>query len=278
MSLADRQLSLNCWVFGDEVPVNRIFPVEIADTENVSILKDAIKAQKPVAFQHVPADALDLWQVRVHCVDAPRSTPELWQVDVPADDDAIRNINLDGVRPLLPLKLLSGLFEQAPADEHLHIVIGRPPNISGVCRHLPYRVLVYSELSITAQGYQPQSAVRQLSLNCLVFGEKASRVFTVKIADTKNVAMLRDAIKAKRPVAFQHVPARYLDLWHVSVSIAVDDELEEHVLEFGIEDRKPLFPLAKLSKVFPSSLVDENLHVIIRAASGNHGRNLVLPD
>ena len=64
MSLAasNRQLCLNCWVIGDKA--NRVFTVEIADTKNVSALKYAIKEKKPVAFQHVDADAIDLWKVR----------------------------------------------------------------------------------------------------------------------------------------------------------------------------------------------------------------------
>ena len=44
------------------------------------------------------------------------------------------------VKPLWSVKRLSGLFEEALlADDHVHIVIRRPPN--GVYRLLPYRVL-----------------------------------------------------------------------------------------------------------------------------------------
>jgi hypothetical protein len=213
--------------------------------------------------------------VSVHCFDASRSTPELWQVDVLADDSALRNISLDGDKPLLSVKRLSGLFEEDPADQHVHIVIRRPPN--GVFRHLPPRILGYLELSITALSYQLQSADRQLCLNCWVIGDKANRVFPVKIAETESVGTLKDAIKEKIP-DLPVGPARTLELWDVSVPIAVDDELEEHVLEFGIDHREPLSPVAKLSEVFPGSLVDKNLHVIIRAASGNNGKNLVFPD
>ena len=83
--------------------------------------------------------AIDLWQVRVHCLDALMLTPELWQVDVLTDGSALRNVSLDGVRPLQPVKRLSGLFERAPTDEHVHIVIRLQPN--GVFRHLPPRIL-----------------------------------------------------------------------------------------------------------------------------------------
>jgi hypothetical protein len=211
-----RTLCLNCWVFGDTA--NRIFTVKITETDSVSTLKKAIKEENPVAFQHVDAVAIDLWQVSVRCLDASRSTPDLWQVDVPADDSALSKISLDGVKPLLSVKRLSGLFEPDPADENVHIVIQRPPN--GVYRHLPPRILGYLELSIIALSYQLQSDDRTLCLNCWVFGDKSSRVFTVEIADTKNVGALKDAIKEKNAVAFRHVDAVAIDLWQVRERIA----------------------------------------------------------
>ena len=131
------QLYLNCWVFGEKA--DRVFPVEIIDTKNVGHLKDAIKEKKKPAFDHIPADVLDLWQVRMHCFDALMLTPELWQVDVLTDDSALRNVSLDGVQPLQPVKRLSGLFQRAPTDEHVHIVIQYTPN--SVFRHLPPRIL-----------------------------------------------------------------------------------------------------------------------------------------
>ena len=89
------QLCLNCWVLGEKA--DRVFTVDIADTTNVSALKDAIKEKMQPTLDHIPAKTLDLWQVRVHCFDASMSTPELWQVDVPVDDSALRTVSLDGV-------------------------------------------------------------------------------------------------------------------------------------------------------------------------------------
>ena len=144
-SVMSGELNLNCWIIDDGA--NRIFPVEIAGTKTVGHLKKAIKAEKTPVFDHTPADALDLWQVSVRCFDASRFTPELWQVNIPADDglpEAVSKLNLDAVKPLWSVKRLSGLFEAALfADENVHIVIRRPPN--GVFRHLPPRILGYSE-------------------------------------------------------------------------------------------------------------------------------------
>ena len=121
--------------------------------------------------------------------DTLKSTPDPWQVNVPVDDnlpEAVGDLSLDSVKPLWSVKRLSGLFEETLlADDHVHIVIRRPPN--GVYRLLPYRVLKYSELSTTVLSpQQPQSAHRQLSLNCWVCGDEADRVFPVEITDTKN--------------------------------------------------------------------------------------------
>jgi hypothetical protein len=54
-------LELNCLVLGDVS--SRVFTVKIANTENVSALKKLIKVEKKPAFDHVPADTLDLWKV-----------------------------------------------------------------------------------------------------------------------------------------------------------------------------------------------------------------------
>ena len=91
------QLCLKCWVLGEKA--SRVFPVKIAGTESIGTLKKAIKEEKRPAFNQIPADVLDLWQVRVHCFDALMLTPELWQVDVLTDDSALRNVSLDGVEP-----------------------------------------------------------------------------------------------------------------------------------------------------------------------------------
>jgi hypothetical protein len=48
-------------VDGDNV--HHIFLVKIASTESISILKKVIKDEKKHAFQHVNADALEIFQV-----------------------------------------------------------------------------------------------------------------------------------------------------------------------------------------------------------------------
>ena len=61
--------------------------------------------------------------------------------------------------PLLSVKRLPGLFQRAPTDEHVHIVIQYTPN--GVFRHLPYRVLgilraIYSRATPATTAYHAE--------------------------------------------------------------------------------------------------------------------------
>ena len=151
-------------------------------------------------LDHIPARTLDLWQVSVHYFDASKSTPDPWQVNVPVDDnlpEAVGDLSLDSVKPLWSVKRLSVLFEGALlADDHVQIVIRRPPN--GVYRLLPYRFLRYSELSTTVLSPQPPQPPQLITLNCWVFADDPDRVFPVDIDPGKSVGALKDAIKEKK--------------------------------------------------------------------------------
>ena len=50
-------------VLGDDP--NRVFAVEISNAKTVSALRETIKDKKKPAFDHVPADALVLWNVSI---------------------------------------------------------------------------------------------------------------------------------------------------------------------------------------------------------------------
>jgi hypothetical protein len=85
-----------------------------------------------------------------------------------------------------------------------------------------------------------------LEINCLVLGESRSHIFTIVIADAKNVSALKDAIKEKKQPAFDHVPADTLVLW--KVSFPVDESLDGNLTNFL--DEESLSPVHGLSKVF----------------------------
>ena len=102
-----------------------------------------------------------------------------------------------------------------------------------------------------------------LELNCLVSGDDPNHIFTIEIADTKNVSALKKAIKIEKQLAFQHIDADTLILW--KASFPVDESLEENLRNFVGE--KPLSPVNKLSKVF-SNVHDTHLHIVVGCPPG----------
>jgi hypothetical protein len=62
-------LKLNCLVLGDDP--SHVFTIEIVDSKNVSALKELIKDKKKPAFDHVPADSLNLFRVSFPVDDDP---------------------------------------------------------------------------------------------------------------------------------------------------------------------------------------------------------------
>jgi len=102
-----------------------------------------------------------------------------------------------------------------------------------------------------------------LELNCLVSGDDPNHIFTIEIADTKNVSALKKAIKIEKQLAFQHIDADTLILW--KASFPVNESLEENLRNFVGE--KPLSPVNKLSKVF-SNVHDTHLHIVVGCPPG----------
>ena len=101
---------LNCLVLGDDP--GRVFPVKIAASESVGILRKLIKDEKKPAFDHVPADAL-----------------VLWKVSIPVDENSMQSFSEhDFVEQgsLPPMVELSKIFTRPPAKMHVHIVVKAP--------------------------------------------------------------------------------------------------------------------------------------------------------
>ena len=64
--------------------------------------------------------------------------------------------------------------------------------------------------------YEPRTTFAMsnvLKINCWVLGDEPGRVFTVKIAGSKTVGDLKNAVKEANQYEF---PALFLDLWKVS--------------------------------------------------------------
>jgi hypothetical protein len=120
---------LKCLVLGGDP--SDIFAIEIALTKDVIALRKAIKDENKHEFDGVDAKTLKLWDVSC-LTPGLRSNPNdliLWKVDFPLDDTLERSISrFDQDKQSLPgaTKLLK-VFSKLPQEEHLHIVIQRPP-------------------------------------------------------------------------------------------------------------------------------------------------------
>ena len=118
-------LELNCLVLGDDT--SHIFTVKIPDNDNVSALKETIWAKKPNEFNHVDADKLVIWKVSFPSDDNLQKTLDEREF---VEEGALR-------RPSLRLYKV---FPTRPEDEHLHILVKRPPareSSSAALRSLP---------------------------------------------------------------------------------------------------------------------------------------------
>jgi hypothetical protein len=54
-----------------------------------------------------------------------------------------------------------------------------------------------------------------LNLNCWVLGDDAQRVFSLKIAKSETINVLKKAIKNEKKPVFDGITADSLDLWKV---------------------------------------------------------------
>jgi hypothetical protein len=109
-------LQLNCLVLGDDP--SHIFEIKMQRTESVSALREAVKEKKS-SWDGVDADSLVLWKVSI-TVDQ-------------SLDKKLGELHLVDEGSLSPVVKLLKVFTDAPEEEHLHIVVKRPP---GECKRL----------------------------------------------------------------------------------------------------------------------------------------------
>jgi hypothetical protein len=101
-----------------------------------------------------------------------------------------------------------------------------------------------------------------LALNCLVLGDDPKHVFTVEIASTKTVSILKEEIWRKKQNTFKGVDADTLVIWEVSVP--ADHTLQEKLrtLKFVNETSLQL-PAVELSNIF-LNVEQGHLNIVIR--------------
>ncbi|KAG2086817.1 uncharacterized protein F5147DRAFT_781513 [Suillus discolor] len=117
-------LKLNCIVLGDD-PCH-IFPVNVERTKTVGDLRNVIKDAKKPEFDHVAADRLELWKVKINL-----------------NDTNFCNAIIDEGVELHPLTKLSDVFVDGIERGCIHIVVRHP----AVARHIPAvdRRITYQE-------------------------------------------------------------------------------------------------------------------------------------
>ncbi|KAF8316713.1 uncharacterized protein EI90DRAFT_2944264, partial [Cantharellus anzutake] len=171
----------------------------------------------------------DKKQVAFQHVDA--NDLALWKVSIPVDDSFDANVERENKQVLVSVKRLSHLFPHQPDDQNLHIIIRSP--------HPPI-----------------------LELYCLVRGDDADHIFPVKIASTESVGTLKEIVREKNKFALEHMDAKTLTLW--KVSIPVDDSFKENVKKVELEDAGSLSPVDILSEIFLHPPQRRHLHIVVQ--------------
>ncbi len=103
-----------------------------------------------------------------------------------------------------------------------------------------------------------------LCLNCFVDGDQPNQTFTVKIPKTDNVSTLRTHIKLEKAHRLENVDASDLDLFLVSESFLIDDLASRQPPSNGTSLR----PNKRLSSLFAGDLLEDDLHIWVKAPLG----------
>ena len=105
-----------------------------------------------------------------------------------------------------------------------------------------------------------------LSVNCLLLGDDSKKVFTVKVPKSDNVSVLKKMVKEENAPHLDHVAAKDLILYKVSLSSAdVDARLKEDNADLKANTtvtRIPLQPLEEMKDVFPEPLQKSHVHIL----------------
>ncbi|CAG8727227.1 16943_t:CDS:2, partial [Racocetra fulgida] len=112
--------------FEGEDPLDDIFLVKINKNEHVDGLKHAVKARKQQKFAEVDPKELRLWKVDI-TLDKPNEKLEVLE----NQECAVIKERLKGMK-LVPFKKIIEYFSEVPKENHLSIIIERPPVIKSI--------------------------------------------------------------------------------------------------------------------------------------------------
>jgi hypothetical protein len=114
------------------------------------------------------------------------------------------------------------------------------------------------------QDIQTVDPTQLLSVNCLSFKDDPTKAFTVKVAKTDNISILKKKIKEEKARQLAHLDASDLILYKVSSSEAeVNSRLKEAKAEASSAVTSiTLEPLEKVKDVFSEPLQESRIHII----------------
>ncbi|KAF9922108.1 hypothetical protein BGZ67_010720, partial [Mortierella alpina] len=102
-----------------------------------------------------------------------------------------------------------------------------------------------------------------LTLFCLVDGEATSNAFSVKVPLSDTVDDLKEVIKNKKPVDFEHVDANNLTLWRVAHPVIAANK-HQPVLLNAIDSHTELDPTDDICDVFEQQPPKKTIHIIVQ--------------
>ncbi|KAG2339563.1 hypothetical protein BDR05DRAFT_938849 [Suillus weaverae] len=106
-------------------------------------------------------------------------------------------------------------------------------------------------------------------LNCIVLGDDPNCIFAVDIGETQTVGELRQVIKDKCKIEFDHVAAKSLTLW--KVDLPVDEMIEHNLSSLTLDPKQYLSPVDEMLEVFSKIPEDEHLHIVIQGPPAERG-------
>ncbi|KAF8318072.1 uncharacterized protein EI90DRAFT_3133569 [Cantharellus anzutake] len=172
----------------------------------------------PRVLGDIDAYELEMWRFTNSPANFVDNDHEVLEVPV---SEAFSNM---GVKKLFTRQVIAGL--NISAGEAL--LVKFPEDDSEHSTHSKLRLQV------------PQLDPPVLELYCLICGDGANHIFLVKIASTESVGTLKEIIREKNKFALEHMDAKTLTLW--KVSIPVDDSLKENVKKVELNDEEMLSP------------------------------------
>ncbi|KAG0296251.1 hypothetical protein BGZ98_001034 [Dissophora globulifera] len=117
-----------------------------------------------------------------------------------------------------------------------------------------------------------------LTLFCVLSGDLMLSAFPVKISSDESIGQLKKAIITENPSTFEHIDAKDLVLWKITIPITLANQNRPiHVTDFvSTTDEDPLQPTDDLSDVFEGTLPKKTIHIVVEQPKDDVNPEVVL--